>query len=57
MKTILTLGAAVAIYFALGMLVPYANRTGLVVVILGSWGALTYKLMAAVGSYVLLNRV
>ncbi len=39
---------AVAIYIALGVVLPISGYTALVVTILGTWGAFTYKGLVAI---------
>jgi hypothetical protein len=47
MKTLIAIVLAVVTYLALGTVLPFLNHTALVVVILGSLGAMTYKFLLA----------
>jgi hypothetical protein len=43
MKLILSLILAASVYVALGAMVPFTGKTALVITLLGSLGAFTYK--------------
>jgi len=51
MKTIFALLLGIAVYFTLGHTVSFTNSTALVITLLGSWGALTYKGIVALAVF------
>jgi hypothetical protein len=56
MKLILALVLSVAVYVALGAVVPFTGKTALVITLLGSLGAFTYKGVVAFVAFAGLSR-
>jgi hypothetical protein len=52
MKTALFAVLAVALYIVLGQKVAFTNNTALVITLLGQFGALTYKGVVALGTFI-----
>jgi hypothetical protein len=46
MKAILAIGLGIAVFVALGAVVPWTSTAGLVLPLLGKWGAFSYKGLA-----------
>jgi len=58
MKTVLVLVLAVAIFFALGLLLPASCSTAITVPALGNWGVVSYRGLVAFLSFGFLwNRI